>query len=138
MIELPSPWPERLGFPVLRILLVDDHAVLRRGVEAIISRNSLGTVCGEASDGEEAVRLAKKLKPDVIVMDVGMPKLSGIDATRQIRSFDPGVKIIMLTMHDVSQLGGILAAGGADRVIEKISAEEQLAGAIRELTNRPK
>ena len=99
---LPRGKDKRDYFRMLRILLVDDHAVLRRGVEALITRASLGTVCGEAADGEEAIGLAKELKPDLIIMDISMPKLSGLDATRRIREFDRRVKIVILTMHDHS------------------------------------
>jgi len=122
---------------MLRILLVDDHAVLRRGVESLITRASLGTICGEAADGEEAVSLAKTLKPDLIVMDISMPRLSGLDATRRIREFDPHVKIIILTMHDCSQLGPTPKDVGADGVVEKTSAEEKLARVIAEVTAGP-
>ena len=122
---------------MLRILLVDDHAVLRRGVEALITRASLGTVCGEAADGEEAIGLAKELKPDLIIMDISMPKLSGLDATRRIREFDRRVKIVILTMHDSSQLGPTLKEVGANGVVEKTAAEEKLAKMIKDLTAGP-
>ena len=90
-----------------RILLVDDHAVVRRGVASIIERNGIGTVCGEAENGEEAIRKAKELKPDIVLMDISMPKMGGIEATKQIRRFAPHLKIIILTMHDSRQVAEI-------------------------------
>lgn len=117
----------------MRILLVDDHALLRRGVASMIAQNKLGTVCGEAADGEEAVRKTEELKPDLVIMDVSMPKVGGIDATRQIRKFAPALKIIILTMHDSEQMALIAKQAGANRVVEKSEVEEQLTRAIREL-----
>lgn len=113
---------------------MDDHAFLRRGVESIITRNSLGTVCGEAADGEEAIRKVRELKPDLVIMDISMPKMSGIEATKQIRKFSSDVKIIILTMHDSIQMEEIAKEAGANRVIEKSAAEEQLVCAVNELS----
>lgn len=101
-----------------RILIVDDHELLRRGVQGLIAQSGLGTVCGEAADGQEAVRKTEELKPDLIIMDVSMPKLSGIEATKQIRSFNPTVKIIILTIHQSSQMAGIAAKAGANGYVE--------------------
>lgn len=116
-----------------RILIVDDHAFLRRGVESFIVDNRLGTVCGEAADGEEAVRKTTELQPDLIIMDVSMPKLGGIDATRQIRKFAPTIKIIILTMHQSSQMALIAKQAGANCLVEKTEVSEKLACAIRQL-----
>lgn len=118
-----------------RILLVDDHAVVRRGVASIIERNGIGTVCGEAENGEEAIRKAKELKPDIVLMDISMPKMGGIEATKQIRRFAPHLKIIILTMHDSRQVAEIAKEAGADRVIDKSQAEEQLVRAVKELSH---
>jgi len=116
-----------------RILIVDDHELLRRGVQGIIAQNGLGTVCGEAADGDEAVRKAQELQPDLIIMDVSMPKMGGIDATRAIRKFAPTLKIIILTMHQSSQMALIAKQAGANSFVEKTAVAEQLSRAIQEL-----
>lgn len=117
-----------------RILIVDDHEFVRRGVESIIVGNRLGTVCGEAEDGKEAVRKARELEPDLIIMDVSMPRLSGIEATKQIRMFDPKIKIIILTMHQSSLMIRMTVEAGANGFVEKTAVSEELARAIRELS----
>jgi DNA-binding NarL/FixJ family response regulator len=117
-----------------RILIVDDHALLRRGIESIITRRSLGTVCGEAGNGEEAIRKVRELKPDLVIMDISMPKMGGIEATKQIRKFAPDLKIIILTMHDSRQMAEIAEEAGATRLIVKSEAQEELARAIIELS----
>jgi len=83
----------------MRVLVVDDHEVVRRGVRSLLSQSSYD-VCGEAADGNDAVEKARQLKPDVIVMDVSMPTLNGLEATRLIRQEVPGSEVLIMSQHD--------------------------------------
>ncbi|MCL4513690.1 MAG: response regulator transcription factor, partial [Candidatus Eremiobacteraeota bacterium] len=85
---------------MIKLLLADDHTILREGLESLLSLNSELSVIGKASNGEEAVELAGKLKPDVILMDIGMPVLNGLKATRKIKDLYPEVKILILTQYE--------------------------------------
>jgi len=87
-----------------RVLIVDDHAFIRRGVQTILHSFPEWEFCGEAENGKEAIRLADELKPEVIIMDVSMPGLNGIEATRAIRKAQPDVKIVLLTLHESAEL----------------------------------
>src|ERR1700733_15119572 len=84
----------------LRILLADDHEIVRRGLSSLLQKHEGWEICGEASDGREALELAKRLKPDVIILDIGMPNLNGLSTTRQMLQHDPSFKIIVLTLTD--------------------------------------
>jgi two-component system, NarL family, response regulator NreC len=83
-----------------RILVVDDHAVIRKGIQSILGAWPEWQVSGEAANGEEAVRLTKDLKPDIVLMDISMPGMGGLEATRAIRKICPDAKVLMLTPHD--------------------------------------
>ncbi len=113
------------------ILLADDHVVIRSGLRMIIEKNDDFQVVGEADDGRQAVSLAAQLKPDVIVMDVAMPNLNGIDATRQILADHPQIAVLVLSMN--SDETYILRAlkSGAKAYLLKDSAEADLIRAIR-------
>ena len=114
----------------IRVLLADDHTLIRAGLRLVVSSQPDLTVVGEANDGREAVALAEKLKPDVAVLDIGMPSLNGIEACRQIRAALPGTYVVMLSMH--SDEGYVLRAlkAGANAYLLKDSAEADLARAI--------
>lgn len=115
----------------LRILLADDHKIVRDGLHSLIDQQSGMEVVGEAENGRMAVQLAKQLLPDVIVMDVTMPDLNGIEATRQILAGTPEVKIIGLSMHsDRRFVTGILGAGAAGYLL-KDCAFQELIDAVR-------
>ena len=115
----------------IRILIADDHLVVRMGLAAIIGIEKDMTVVGEACDGREAVRLAAALRPDVIVMDLMMPKLGGVDATQAILSQNPEAKILILTTFGTSdELRRALDAGAVGALV-KDSAHSQLISAIR-------
>src|SRR5271163_2401747 len=95
-----------------RVLLADDHKLMRTGLRLIVDQHPEFTVVGEADDGRQAVALVETLKPDVIVMDVGMPKLNGIEAAAQIAQMSPEIAIVMLSMHsDESYVLRSLKAG---------------------------
>ncbi len=114
-----------------RVLLADDHTLIRAGLRMVVDAQPDLTVVGEADDGRQAVAMAETLKPDVVVMDIGMPSLNGIEASRQIRATLPDTQIVMLSMH--SDEGYVLRAlkAGAKAYLLKDSAEADLARAIR-------
>jgi len=115
----------------IRILLVDDHGIVRRGLRSLLDRQAGMEVVGEASDGREAVKLAEKLNPDVVIMDIGMPQLNGIDATLQIVKRNPNAGIIILSMHsDEGYLVRALTAGAKGYLL-KDSAETDLVRAVQ-------
>ncbi|RYZ61112.1 MAG: response regulator transcription factor, partial [Proteobacteria bacterium] len=114
----------------LRILLCDDHPIVRAGLAAVIDLQDDMTVVGEAADGEEAVRLAADLEPDVIVMDVTMPKLSGADATAQIKAARPEARLLALTAHEDNGYVQLLLKAGASGYVLKRTAAEDLVRAI--------
>jgi two-component system, NarL family, response regulator LiaR len=115
----------------IRVLLVEDHAIMREGTREFIQREPDMEVVGEAGDGEEAVKLAAQLKPDVIVMDVRMPKLNGIEATKQIKQQYPSIAILILTAFDTDQyIFALLEAGAAGYLLKGVRAHE-LIDAIR-------
>lgn len=88
----------------MRVLVVDDHEFVRRGVRSLLLSQSNYEVCGEAVDGQDALEKARELKPDVIVMDVSMPKLNGLEATRLIQSMLPDSEVLILSQHESSQM----------------------------------
>jgi len=113
-----------------RILLADDHKLMRRGLKALIEQQPDLTVVGEADDGRQAVALATSLKPDLLVMDIGMPNLNGIEAAHQITQANPGTAIVILSMHsDESYVLRALKAGAKGYLL-KDSAESDLIRAV--------
>ena len=121
--------------PNARILVVDDHAVVRRGVRALIEGRRGWEVCGEATTGREAVKLAATLRPDVVVMDLSLPELNGLEATRQIKKQSPHMEILVLTMHHSEQLARDVLEAGARGYVLKSDADEYLIDAIDSLRN---
>ncbi len=118
----------------IRILLADDHTVMRNGLRLLLERQANLTVVGEASDGRETVRVAEAVSPDVVVMDIAMPNLNGIEAARQITSTHPQTAIVILSMHsDESYVIRALKAG-ARAYLLKDSAEGDLIAAIHAIT----
>src|SRR5208283_1233081 len=96
----------------IRVLLADDHKLMRAGLRLVVDQQPDLSVVGEADDGRQAVDLARSLKPDVVVMDIGMPNLNGIEAARQIGEMGPGAAVVMLSMHsDESYVLRALSAG---------------------------
>lgn len=115
----------------IKVLLADDHGVVRKGLRFLLEQEPDITVAGEAADGREAVKLAKELQPAVIVMDIAMPQLNGIDATAQALKVSPGSGVLILSMHnDESYILRALEAGARGYIL-KDNAEEHLVQAIR-------
>jgi DNA-binding NarL/FixJ family response regulator len=112
------------------ILVVDDHAFMRRGIKNLLAESLGWTVCGEAENGRDAIRLARELQPDVVLLDVSMPDITGIDATIKIRKRDSKVKIILLTLHDSHDLIQRAFQAGANGYLLKADAECELARAL--------
>ena len=117
----------------LRLLLVDDHEVVRRGMAALLEGNEGWQIVGEAADGRSAVKLAQESRPDVVVMDVGMPELNGFEATRQILKVLPRTEVLILTMHDGEQLVREVIDAGARGYVLKSDAGRQLVAAVHSL-----
>jgi two-component system response regulator NreC len=117
-----------------RVILADDHKLIRSGLRRVIEQHPEFTVVGEADDGRHAVKMAGELKPDVVVMDIAMPNLNGIEAARQIADAHPEIAIVMLSMH--SDEGYVLRAlkAGARAYLLKDSAEADLHRAIHAVT----
>ncbi|MFH1382791.1 MAG: response regulator transcription factor [Chloroflexota bacterium] len=115
----------------IRILIADDHAVLREGMRDILSREKDFEVAGEARDGQEAVELAKELKPDVVVMDIVMPRLTGVEATRLVKEVSPSSAVLILTGYsDIRYILGLLEAGACGYLL-KSSRSSEVVDAIR-------
>ena len=112
-----------------RILIADDHDAARRGIRALIETHSDWTVCAEASDGSDAVEKARRFRPDVVLLDVSMPRLNGLDAAREIRRVAPRTQTVVLTTHVADQLAGEARRAGAANVIVKSLAGDALSTA---------
>ena len=115
----------------IRVLLADDHTILRDGIRALLDDQADIEVIGEAGDGQATVKMTAQLQPDVVVMDIAMPLLNGLEATRQIQRDFPQVKVLILTMHDNEEyIRQVLAAGALGYVLKDAAARD-LLGAIR-------
>ncbi|KYO66480.1 response regulator [Thermovenabulum gondwanense] len=109
----------------IKVIIADDHALVREGIAKILSLEADIEILGEASDGKEAVELAKKLKPDVVLMDINMPNVNGIVATREIKKENPGVKIIALTIHEqVDYLLELIRYGISGYLLKDVTPDE--------------
>jgi two-component system response regulator NreC len=115
----------------IRVILADDHRILREGIRALIEDQDDMVVVGESEDGMATVKMVAELEPDVVVMDIAMPLLNGLEATRQIHRDFPQVKVLILTMHDNEEyIRQVLAAGALGYVLKDAAARD-LLGAIR-------
>ncbi|HUK24094.1 MAG TPA: response regulator transcription factor [Terriglobales bacterium] len=119
--------------PSLRILVADDHEVVRRGLRALLEGQPGWVVCGESADGRDVLQKAVELKPDVIVLDIAMPNLNGLETTRQLLKADPRTKILILTLHDTEQVIHEVLVAGARGFLLKSDAARDLVTAVEAL-----
>lgn len=115
----------------IRLLLADDHQILREGLASLLSEESDMEVVGQAGDGREAIELARAMRPDVVLMDVTMPRLDGIQATRLITSELSGIAVIGLSMHEEDDMATAMRAAGAVAYLSKGGPSDSLIAAIR-------
>jgi DNA-binding NarL/FixJ family response regulator len=114
-----------------RVLIVDDHAFVRRGVQTILESFPEWELCGQAGNGIEALRLIEQLNPDVVLLDVSMPEMDGIEATRIVRGTNPRIKVVLLTLHESTEVLRRGFRAGANGYLLKADAEEELIKALR-------
>jgi len=117
----------------LRILVADDHEVVRRGLCSLLRAQPDWEVCGEAGDGREAVEKTLQLKPEVVILDIGMPNLNGLEATRQILKASSDTKVLILTLHDSEQVVRDILDAGARGFLSKSDAARDLIAAVEAL-----
>jgi two-component system response regulator NreC len=115
----------------IRLLLVDDHEIVRAGLRMLFMAQEDMEIVGEAGSGEEALEAVQQLKPDVVLMDVAMPGINGIEATRQIKEIDPGAAVLALTMHEDEQYFFQMLDAGASGYVPKRAAPDELISAIQ-------
>ncbi|MDI6690148.1 MAG: response regulator transcription factor [Actinomycetota bacterium] len=115
----------------IKVLLADDHAILREGMRLLLEKESDMEVIGEAADGEEAIEKTREFLPDVVVMDIGMPKLNGLEATRRVKAENPHIGVLVLTIYeDDEYVFNLLKTGATGYLLKKVAASE-LVNAIR-------
>lgn len=120
----------------IRVLIADDHAMVRTALARVLDGEPDIEVIGEADEGEQAVQLAEQLKPDVVVMDVGMLPMSGTEATRALSAKLPDVKVVGLSLHDSDWMEKAMLQAGAVAYLEKVAPLERLIAAIREAAGK--
>lgn len=135
-IEVPNSSTPKTAAQKLRILIADDHDIIRRGLRQLLMAKPGWEICGEAKNGREAVAAAAQLKPDVIVMDISMPELNGLEAARQLQKTSPQIGILILTMYFTDQLVREVIDCGARGYILKSDADKELVNAVEALANR--
>jgi DNA-binding NarL/FixJ family response regulator len=116
-----------------RILVADDHEVVRRGIRALLESHPGWNVCGEASTGHQAVHQARRLKPDLLIVDISMPEMNGLETIRQIHKSMPQIEILVLTMHESEQMMREAVAAGARGYLSKSEAARDLLAAVESL-----
>jgi DNA-binding NarL/FixJ family response regulator len=121
--------------PKYRIVIAEDHTILREGLRALLSSNPEFEVVGEAEDGREAVRCAEKLKPNLILTDLSMPRMNGMDAIREIKRKSPETKILVLTVHKTEEYILATLKAGADGYLLKESTHAELLMAVKHVLN---
>src|SRR5450432_2386252 len=119
----------------LRILVADDHDLMRRGIKALLQSHAGWEVCGEATTGREAVAKAEQLKPDIVILDISMPDLNGVDAAKRIRKSSPDTEVLILSVHYSDQLIRDILEAGVRGYIVKSDSDRDLIIAVETLAN---
>jgi DNA-binding NarL/FixJ family response regulator len=117
----------------LRILIADDHPYMRHAVRGLLETKKIWEVCGEASDGREAIERTEQLRPDIVVMDLFMPRLNGFEATRFIHQFYPSAQVLLLTLDDFPDLPRLAREAGAQGCVLKADSSQFLIAAVASL-----
>ena len=133
----PHPAPDIPASGLVRVLIADDHRVVREGLQSFLSRERWLEIVGQAADGRQAVLMTRELQPDVVIMDISMPELNGIEATRIITGENPHVRIIGLSMHEQEDMAAAMLGAGAERYLTKGGPAEDLVKAVRDLSVPP-
>src|SRR5579883_1267081 len=120
----------------MRILIVDDHKIVRAGVRRLLEAENGFEVCGEAADGLDAIRQAEQLNPDAIVMDISMPHLNGVQATREICRLIPGIRVVVLSEHDSAEIMREALNAGAYGYVVKTAVSTDLVLALNRIHER--
>jgi DNA-binding NarL/FixJ family response regulator len=120
----------------LRIVLADDHDIVRAGLKSLLAQHTEWTVCGEAANGVEAVSKVVELTPDVVILDITMPVMSGLEAAVKIRRLAPGTRIVILSMHDAVVMEGLLTLSAPDAYVSKTTANDDLVRALNSIMQR--
>lgn len=114
----------------LRIILADDHSLVRRGIRSLLGSHSGWQVCGEAADGRETLEKVNELKPDILILDLNMPELNGLEVTRRVHKMCPGVEVLVLTVHNSEQVMRQVLEAGARGYMLKSDAGHELLSAV--------
>lgn len=130
LFDYKSDGPELSGGAHARVLIVDDHELIRRGLKATLAEIPGCEICGEAFDGKDAVEKTMQLKPDLVIMDIILPAMSGIEATRQIRKTSSNAKILIISVHDAPSISSLAKLVGANGFLTKALATTELQQAI--------
>lgn len=117
----------------IKILIADDHEIVRQGIRRVLEAKPEWEICGEAANGQEAVRMAQELTPDVIIMDITMPVMSGFEAAEEISRLPIGSRVLFFTMHDTGSMAGSLRRSGVQGYVVKTRAAQDLIRALEKL-----